>query len=202
MNFEDARTPQRPANTRLGRGRGRGRGATQRQKRGSTPRRRNRRADQFCVYLVADERQIPVYAVEFKAPHKVTTPELVAGLHPMNLARNVLGQEGDTLDLCRPPRRRRDHSDILIRDRQWSSIRLHLHRGSFRFVHIPKNDPTIVQHSCVSRIKMYKRTMHCASAGPLLVRRLRSPLKRWLSDLRLKKWHDVAHDKLKIWKVA
>jgi hypothetical protein len=35
---------------------------------------------------VADERQIPVYAVEFKAPHKLTVAELVAGLHEPNKA--------------------------------------------------------------------------------------------------------------------
>ncbi|KAI2947927.1 hypothetical protein CBS147323_11137 [Aspergillus niger] len=96
LNLEDARTPQRPANTRLGRGRGRGRGATRRQTRDGTARRRNRHADQFCVHLVADERQLPVYAVEFKAPHKVTIPELVAGLHPIDLNRDVIDQEGDT----------------------------------------------------------------------------------------------------------
>jgi hypothetical protein len=36
---------------------------------------------------------LPLYAVEFKAPHKVTTPELVAGLHQIDLARDVIGQE-------------------------------------------------------------------------------------------------------------
>jgi hypothetical protein len=34
-----------------------------------------------------------VYAVEFKAPHKVTIPELVAGLHEIDLARDVIDQE-------------------------------------------------------------------------------------------------------------
>jgi hypothetical protein len=33
---------------------------------------------------------VPVYAVEFKAPHKVTIPELVAGLHEIDLARDVI----------------------------------------------------------------------------------------------------------------
>ncbi|KAI2696362.1 hypothetical protein CBS147372_8465 [Penicillium roqueforti] len=90
MNLQGTRTPQRVANTRHRRGRGIGRGVAQGQKRDGTTRRRNRRADQFCVYLVADERQKPVYAVEFKAPHKVTIPELVAGLHQMDLARDVI----------------------------------------------------------------------------------------------------------------
>ncbi|KAG0153446.1 hypothetical protein PDIDSM_2098 [Penicillium digitatum] len=98
MNLQDVRTPQRFANTRPGRRRGRGRGAIQGNNRDGTTRRRNRRADQFCVHLMADERQIPIYAVEFKAPHKVTIPELVAGLHQINLARDVINQEGDTFE--------------------------------------------------------------------------------------------------------
>lgn len=35
-----------------------------------------------------------MYAVEFKAPHKVIIPELVAGLHRIDLARDVINQEG------------------------------------------------------------------------------------------------------------
>ncbi|KAL1954121.1 hypothetical protein VTO42DRAFT_1745 [Malbranchea cinnamomea] len=58
-------------------------------------RRRNRRADQFCVHVLADERRLPVYAVEFKAPHKLTLPELVAGLHEMEPARDVIDKDGD-----------------------------------------------------------------------------------------------------------
>lgn len=50
------------------------------------------------MHLVADERQILVYAVEFKAPYKVIIPELVAGLHEMDLARDVINQEGDTFE--------------------------------------------------------------------------------------------------------
>lgn len=40
--------------------------------------------------------ETPVYAVEFKVPHKVATPTLVAGLHEMVLARDVINREGDT----------------------------------------------------------------------------------------------------------
>lgn len=102
--------------------------------RDGTARRRNRRADQFRVHFVADEQHIPVYSVEFKAPHKVTIPELAAGLHQTDLARDVIDQEGDTFEFyatrlaaaC-------SHSDILVHDRHWSPIWLHLHRRGFRF---------------------------------------------------------------------
>ncbi|KAJ5267417.1 hypothetical protein N7478_010225 [Penicillium angulare] len=92
MTLQDTRPPQRIANTRNGRR------AAQTSRRPRTPRKRNRRADQFCVHTVADERRKPAYAVEFKAPHKVTIPKLVAGLHEMDLARDVIDQEGDTFE--------------------------------------------------------------------------------------------------------
>lgn len=39
-----------------------------------------------------------MYIVEFKAPHKVTIPELVAGLHYIDLAQDVINQEGDIFE--------------------------------------------------------------------------------------------------------
>jgi hypothetical protein len=80
MTLQNARSPEPLANTRHGRK------ATQNPRTPSTPQKRNRRANQFCVHTVANERKEPVYAVEFKAPHKVTIPELVAGLHEIDLA--------------------------------------------------------------------------------------------------------------------
>ena len=39
-----------------------------------------------------------MHAVEFKAPHKVTIPELVVGLRQIDLARDIIDQEGDTFE--------------------------------------------------------------------------------------------------------
>ncbi|KAB8067336.1 hypothetical protein BDV29DRAFT_196515 [Aspergillus leporis] len=36
-----------------------------------------------------------LYAVEFKAPHKLTLPEIIAGLHEVDIARDVIDQQGD-----------------------------------------------------------------------------------------------------------
>lgn len=91
MHLQDARS-----NTGCERAKGRGRGAAKSRNAYRSGRRRNRRADQFCVHVLANERQKPIYAVEFKAPHKVTITELVAGLHEMDLARDVLDQDGNT----------------------------------------------------------------------------------------------------------
>ncbi|CAG8126493.1 unnamed protein product, partial [Penicillium nalgiovense] len=146
MSLQDTQTPQRPANTRRGRGRGKARGAAQRQKDG-TSRKRNRRADQFCVHTVADERQIPVHAVEFKAPHKVTIPELVAGLHHIDLARDVIDQEGDTFEF---------YATCLVAAVVTQIFSYMIDSGvqygyictgeAFVFLHIPEDDPTVVQY--------------------------------------------------------
>ncbi|KAI3048278.1 hypothetical protein CBS147353_11717 [Aspergillus niger] len=51
-----------------------------------------------CTLWRTNDKYPSVYAVEYKAPDNVPIPELVAGLHPMNLARDVIDQEGDTLE--------------------------------------------------------------------------------------------------------
>jgi hypothetical protein len=147
MNLQDVRSPQRLPNNRQGKGRGSGRGAAKGQKRVGNARRRNRRADQFCVHIVADERQKPVYAVEFKAPHKVTIPELVAGLHQMDLARDVIDKEGDTFEF---------YATCLVAAVVTQIFSYMTDSGvqygyictgeAFVFLHIPENDPTAVQY--------------------------------------------------------
>ncbi|KAL3248003.1 hypothetical protein ABHI18_012199, partial [Aspergillus niger] len=195
MNLEDARTPQRPANTRRGRSRGRGRGAPRGQTRDGTARRRNRRADQYCVHLVANERQIPVYAVEFKAPHKVTIPELVAGLHPVDLDRDVIDQEGDTFEFYAT----RLVAAVVTQIFSYmidSGVRYsYICTGeAFVLLHIPKDNPTIIQYFLCIPNQMCRRTVNCASTGPLSVRCLRSPFKRWPLGLRLDGtlWHTTS----------
>ncbi|KAJ5193141.1 hypothetical protein N7449_004367 [Penicillium cf. viridicatum] len=145
LNFQDARTPQQPANRRQERGRGRGRGAAQRQKKDGSSRRRNRRADRFCVHLVADERQLLVYAVEFKAPYKVTIPELVAGLHQMDLASDVIDQHGDSFEFYATRLAVVTQIFSYMID---SGVRYgYICTGeAFVFLHVPRDDPTVVQY--------------------------------------------------------
>ena len=202
MNLQDARTPQRPANTRHGRGRGGGRGAAQRQKRDGTARRRNRRADQFCVHLVADERQIPVYAVEFKAPHKVTIPELVAGLHKMDLARDVIDQEGDTFEFYAT----RLVTAVVTQIFSYmidSGVRYgYICTGeAFVFLHIPEDDPTIVQYFlCIPNQDVQpddELRLHRTAIGQVLA----FTLQALAAETPPQAWHDVAHDKLTTWEV-
>lgn len=202
MNIQDARTPQRPANTRHGRGRGRGGGAAERQKRDGTTRRRNRRADQFCVHLTADERQIPVYAVEFKAPHKVTIPELVAGLHQMDLARDVIDQKGDTFEFYAT----RLVAAVITQIFSYmidSGVRYgYICTGeAFVFLHIPKDDPTVVQYFlCIPNQDVQANDelrLHRTAIGQVLA----FTLQTLAAEVPTQEWHDAADDKLTTWEV-
>ncbi|KAI2750189.1 hypothetical protein DTO006G1_9906 [Penicillium roqueforti] len=201
MNLQDARTPQRPANARHGRGRGRGRGAAQRQKSAGTARRRNRRADQFCVHSVANERHKPVYAVEFKAPHKVTIPELVAGLHQIDLAHDVIDQEGDTFEFYAT----RLIAAVVTQIFSYmidSGVRYgYICTGeAFVFLHIPKDDPTMVQYFlCIPNQDVQaddELRLHRTAIGQVLA----FTLQALAAEAPPQEWHDAAHDKLTTWK--
>ena len=95
---------------------------------------------------MANKQKKPVYAGEFKAPHKVSIPELVAGLHEMDLAHNVIDQEGDTFEY---------HTTHLITTVVTQIFSYMINSGvqygyictgeAFVFLHIPE-DPTVVQY--------------------------------------------------------
>ncbi|CAG7940291.1 unnamed protein product [Penicillium salamii] len=201
MSLQDPQTPQRPANTRRGRGRGKARGAAQRRKDGTT-RKRNRRADQFCVHTVADERQIPVHAVEFKAPHKVTIPELVAGLHHIDLARDVIDKEGDTFEF---------YATCLVAAVVTQIFSYMIDSGvqygyictgeAFVFLHIPEDDPTVVQYfMCIPNQDVQaddEMRLHRTAIGQVLA----FTLQALAAGAPSQEWHDAAHDKLKTWEV-
>jgi hypothetical protein len=182
MNLQDVKLP----NTRKGR----------------RARRRNRRADQFCVHIVANERQKPVYAVEFKAPHKVTIPELVAGLQQMDLARDVIDQEGDTFEF---------YATYLIAAVVTQIFSYMIDSGvqygyictgeAFVFLNIPKDDPTVVQYFlCVPNQDVQVNDewrLHRTAIGQVLA----FALQALAAEAPSQEWHDVADDKLKTWEV-
>jgi hypothetical protein len=94
---------------------------------------------------VADERQIPVYAVEFKVLCKVIISELVAGLYYIDLAWDVIDQEGDTFEFYAT----RLVAAVVTQIFSYmvdSGVRYgYICTGeAFVFLYIPKDDPTIV----------------------------------------------------------
>ena len=100
---------------------------------------------------MANKRQILVYAVEFKAPHKLTLPKLVAGLYEINVACDIINQEGNTFKFYATSLITTIGTQIFsyIHDLgvPYGCIRT---GEAFVFLHIPA-DPTILQYSlCIS----------------------------------------------------
>ncbi|KAI1119908.1 hypothetical protein F5Y10DRAFT_146051 [Nemania abortiva] len=52
-------------------------------------------ADQFCIYRKSDGQDVPVLAIEYKAPHKLTKDEVVVGLNKeIQPERDVINKDG------------------------------------------------------------------------------------------------------------
>ncbi|KAJ6437065.1 phosphoglycerate mutase [Purpureocillium lavendulum] len=70
----------------------------------TVPRRRaagkgNRRADQFCIYRTESGRSYPSLAIEYKAPHKLSRDQIVAGLAAeIQPDRDVINKDGEGFD--------------------------------------------------------------------------------------------------------
>ncbi|PWY67183.1 hypothetical protein BO70DRAFT_400648 [Aspergillus heteromorphus CBS 117.55] len=171
-------------------------------------RRRNRRADQFCVQVAAEERRTPVYAVEFKAPHKLTLPELTAGLRDMEPARDVIDQEGASFEF------HATHLVAAVLTQVFSyMLDIGVRRGlvctgeAYVFLDIPADDPSLLQYYlCVPNqdvdvaeedvgIENGGR-MHRTAVGQMLA----FTLGALATPLPSQEWHDSA-DVLPTWKV-
>ncbi|RSM01112.1 hypothetical protein CEP52_008753 [Fusarium oligoseptatum] len=54
------------------------------------------RADQFCIYRTPYDQNLPVVAIEYKAPHKLSRNEIITGLaSEIQPDRDVINQEGE-----------------------------------------------------------------------------------------------------------
>ena len=164
-------------------------------------RRRNRRADQFCVHVVADERRRPAYAVEFKAPHKLTVPELVAGLHEMEPVQDVIDKEGDTFEFYAT------HLVAAVITQIFSyMIDSGVQYGylctgeAFVFLYIPE-DPTLVYYYlCVPNQDVElddEYRLHRTAIGQVLA----FTINALSATLPSQEWHDAAQERLSTWKV-
>ncbi|KAE8146486.1 hypothetical protein BDV25DRAFT_169850 [Aspergillus avenaceus] len=179
------RTRQR-ARGRRGRGRGSGHGTQK-----SRPkRRRTPRADQSCIHLAEHERRTPVYAVEFKAPHKLTLPEITAGLHEMDIAQDVIGQQGDTFEF---------HATHLVAT-VLTQLFSYMLDSAYIFVQIPANDPTILEYYLSipkHDTKEEEFRLHRTAVGQILS----FTLNALMTETPSQEWHDVANKSLSTWKV-
>lgn len=56
-------------------------------------------ADQFYIYELAKGQRVPAILIEYKAPHKLPLPEIIAGLRgEIRPAEDVINKEGDNLE--------------------------------------------------------------------------------------------------------
>lgn len=153
------------------------------------------------MHVVADERRIPVYVVEFKAPHKVTLAELVAGLHEMEPARDVIDKEGDTFEF---------HATRLVAAVIMRIFSYMVDSGvqygyictgeAFVFLHIPE-DPTLVYYYlCVPNQDVKaddEYRLHQTAVGQVLA----FTLNALAAKLPSQEWHDAVQERLSTWKV-
>lgn len=193
MHVDDA-LPSR----RQRRGRGRGRKQAQQTR---PARRRNRRADQFCVHVISNERQVPAYVVEFKAPHKLTEPELVAGLHEVELERDVIGKEGDTFEFL---------ATLLVSAVATQIVSYMFDIGvrngyictgeAYVFLHIPEDPTVVLYHLCIPNKDVQaddEHRLHRTAVGQVLA----FTLQALAAETPSQEWFDSAHEKLSTWEV-
>ena len=193
MHVDDA-LPSR----RQRRGRGRGRKQAQQTR---PARRRNRRADQFCVHVISNERQVPAYVVEFKAPHKLTEPELVAGLHEVELERDVIGKEGDTFEFL---------ATLLVSAVVTQIVSYMFDTGvrngyictgeAYVFLHIPEDPTVVLYHLCIPNKDVQaddEHRLHRTAVGQVLA----FTLQALAAETPSQEWFDSAHEKLSTWEV-
>ncbi|KAJ6134491.1 hypothetical protein N7523_000813 [Penicillium sp. IBT 18751x] len=184
MNLHDARTPRRPADTRHGRGE-----------------RSGAETEEGWDCTKTQWARRPVL-LEFKAPHKVTIPELVAGLHQTDLARDVIDQEGDTFEFYAT----RLVAAVVTQVFSYM-IDIGVRYGyictgeAFVFLHIPKDDPTVVQYFlCIPNQDVQaddELRLHRTAIGQVLA----FTLQALAVEPPTQEWHDAAHDKLTTWQV-
>lgn len=164
-------------------------------------RRRNRSADQFCVHVASDERRIPAYAVEFKAPHKLRIPDLISGLHEMEPERDVIDKKGDTFEF---------HASHLVAAAITQLFSYMVDSGvrngyictgeAYVFLHIA-DDPTVVYYYlCVPNRDVNpedKYHLHRTAVAQVLA----FTLNALAAEQPSQDWFDAARKNLSTWKV-
>ncbi|KAJ5749282.1 uncharacterized protein N7511_010978 [Penicillium nucicola] len=163
--------------------------------------RRNIRSDQFHVQAHTGEQIVPVYAVEFKSPHKLTVPELVAGLHEIHPVREVIDKKGTAFKF---------HATRLVTAVITQIFSYMIDTGvsygvirtgeAFVFLHIPEDPTTVKYYLCVPNQDVQpedKYRLHRTAVGQMLAFTLHA----MTAGLPSQDWHDAAYKNLPTWKV-
>ncbi|KAG4282241.1 hypothetical protein FPRO04_13362 [Fusarium proliferatum] len=159
------------------------------------------RGDQFCIYRASDDQNIPVVAIEYKAPHKLRRGEIVTGLvSEIQPDRDVINQEGEGYEFAA-----RRLSTAVVTQLYSYMIGKGIQFGyidtgeTYVFLHIP-DDPSCVYYSvCVPSLDVQdgdQTRLHrtaVAQAFAFVLQAIRSPPP-------CQAWHDAA-EHLDTWAV-
>ncbi|EXL67606.1 hypothetical protein FOPG_16285 [Fusarium oxysporum f. sp. conglutinans race 2 54008] len=159
------------------------------------------RGDQFCIYRTSDDQNVPVVAIEYKAPHKLRRGEIVTGLvSEIQPDRDVINQEGEGYEFAA-----RRLSTAVVTQLYSYMIGKGIQFGyidtgeTYVFLHIP-DDPSCVYYSvCVPSLDVQdddETRLHrtaVAQAFAFVLQAIRSPPP-------CQAWHDAA-EHLDTWAV-
>ncbi|KAL2161905.1 hypothetical protein VTH06DRAFT_7690 [Thermothelomyces fergusii] len=158
--------------------------------------------DQFCVYRTSDAADVPTLAIEYKAPHKLSTEELVTGLESeIQPERDVINKEGSDFAFAA-----KTLAAAVVTQLFSYMVAKGIRYGyvctgqAFVFLHVPE-DPTIVYyHLCVPNQDVLdddENRLHrtaVAQVFAFILQALHAPPPP-LS------WFDTARENLSVWAV-
>jgi hypothetical protein len=146
-------------------------------------------ADQFCIHRTSDGRNIPTLAIEYKAPHKLSQDEVVAGLESeIQPERDVIDKDGQGFAFAS-----KSLAAAVVTQLFSYMIGKGIQYGyvctgeAFVFLHIP-DDPTIVYYSvCVpnldvlddDEIRLHRTAVAQVFAFTLQALRVEPPPQLW-----------------------
>ncbi|KAK3326780.1 hypothetical protein B0H66DRAFT_618037 [Apodospora peruviana] len=118
------------------------------------------RADQFCIYRTADGAKIPVMAIEYKAPHKLSQEEIVTGLaSDIQPGRDVINKDCEGFVLAS-----RALTAAVVTQLFSYMVSKGIQYGYvctgqvFVFLYIPDDPATVVYHVCVPNLMSSRMT--------------------------------------------
>jgi hypothetical protein len=163
-------------------------------------------ADQFCIYRMSDGRNVPILAIEYKAPHKLSQDEIITGLESeIQPERDVINKDGKSFDLPAHVFASRSLTAAVITQLFSYMIGKGIRYGyvctgeAFVFLYIP-DDPTIVYYSvCVPNLDVLdddETRLHRTAVAQVFAFTLQA-LRAGPPPLS---WHDGVAD-LKTWAV-
>ena len=159
------------------------------------------RADQFCIYRTFDGEKVPVLAIEYKPPHKLSTDEVVTGLgSEIEPERDVINKDGQgfTFNAKRLTAAvvTQLFSYMIGKSVQYGYV---CTGEAFVFLYIPDHPATVYFSVCLPNLDVMdddETRLHRTAAAQVFAFILQAVCAKTPPQ----SWHDAA-DKLEIWAI-